>query len=165
MNKEETDNLRKAMGTLPSQRPKKNYKIVRGVSELEVDMYDYPLNPYKTICECVTATWGDDKYESKWDKLTPQNRFRLVLAVLTGNTLPTVLESIQFSFKVVGLPRHAFDQHARARIGTTFFSIGSRDNNKLDSRYILYTKLYDKFKSDESFMKLLTDIKDIEVLE
>lgn len=159
--KDEIDNLRAAMGTLPSQKPKTNYKIVRGVSEMEVDMFDYPKNPYKTICECVTSTWGDDKYESKWDKLTPQNRYRVVLAALQGNTLPTALESINFSFRVVGLPRHQFDQHARARIGTTFFSIGSRDNNKLDSRFILYTKLYDKFKNNKEFRRLLCDIKDV----
>lgn len=161
MDKVEIDNMREVMGTLPSQSPKKKTDIIRGVERLEVDMYDFPINPYKTICESVLSTWGDDEYKSKWNKLTPQNRFKVVLACITGNTLPTVLESINFSFRVVGLPRHSFDQHARARIGSTFYSIGSRDNNKLDSSFILYTKLFDKFKNDRVFYNFLMSLKDM----
>lgn len=163
------DNLRETMGTAPSQAPKKSYKIVRGVEEAEVEMIDGPKNPYKPIVAACCATWGDDKYENKWEKLTPQNRFRVVLAALTGNTLPQALESFMFTFKVNGLTRSCFDQHARARIGSTFFSIGSRDNNKLDSRIILYTKLYDKcFNKDgsinsfgERLSKHFIEMKDI----
>jgi len=169
MKNEEINNLRAAMGTLPSQAPEKSTEIVRGVSKLNVEMYDFPINPYRTICESVLATWGDDAYETKWNKLTPQNRFKVVLACLMGKTLPTVLEGISFSFIVRNLPRHSFDQHARARIGSTFYSIGSRDNNKLDSKIILYTRLYDKCfdkkgkQTDfgEIFIKHMKCMKDI----
>ena len=142
--RQEIDNLRSAMGTLPSQSPKKSYEIVRGVSQLQTEMYDFPLNPYKTICESVVATWGDDKYETAWPKLTPSNRYKVVLSVLQGLTLPAPMESIDFSFIVRNVPRHCFGQHRTARVGQTFYSIGSRDNNKLDSKAIFYTKLYDK---------------------
>jgi thymidylate synthase ThyX len=169
MNQDDIDNLRKAMGTLPSQFPKKSYDVVRGVTKMDVEMYDFPRNPYKTICESVVSTWGDDKYEAVWPKLSPQNRFKVVLATLQGLTLPTALETINFSFIVRNLPRHCFDQHARARIGCTFFSIGTRDNCKLDSSLILYTKLYDKLwdkngdatEFGEKFLKHMEEMKDI----
>lgn len=138
------DNLRRAMGTLPSQSPEKVTALWRGVEHLEVKMIDWPKNPYKAVVSAATATWGDDHYRTKWQLLTPENRFRVVLAAITGNTLPQACETPQFTWKVYGGPRNMFDQHARARIGSTFFSIGSRDNNKLDSSIIIYTKLYDK---------------------
>jgi len=140
---EEINNLRAAMGTLPSQFPEKETRIVKGCTELEVKLIDFPSNYAKVVCAAATSTWGDDKYEDKWQKLTPENRYKVVLAALTGNTLPLALESFIFTFKVNGCPRHSFDQWARARYAT-FYSIGSRDNSKLDSRIILYTKLYDK---------------------
>jgi len=152
----EIDNLRKAMGTLPSETPKNETHFVKGCSEMEVELVDHTSNPYKTIVAAATATWGNDKYETKWPKLTKENRFKVVLSTLTGNTLPQAMEGLMFTFKVVGVPRHCFDQHARARIGATFYSIGSRDNNKLDSRIILYSKLYDMLTDEmkEHFIKM-----------
>lgn len=147
----EIDELRKAMGTLPSLNPKRETRIVRGCSELKVTMIDCSQNPYKTIFQCATATWGDDLYEDKWEKCSPENRYRVVLAALQGNTLPQALESVKFVFKVQGSPRHCFDQHARARVGSTFYSIGCRDNFKTDSRMILYTSLYDQMQKDKRF--------------
>jgi len=155
------DNLRVAMGTLPSMQPQKTVRFVRGCEELEIDLIDFNVNPYKSIVAAATATWGDDKYEYKWSKLTPENRFKVVLAAITGNTLPHALESVTFTFRVNGVPRHCFDQHARARVGAAFFSIGSRDNNKLDTRFILYTKLFDKFSESRFFRSVMTDIKNL----
>lgn len=151
MNNDELNNLRKSMGTLPSQEPKVHTDFIRGCEKLTVDIIDYPKNPYKAIVAAATATWGDNNYENKWEKLTPENRFRVVLASLTGNTLPQALEGFSFTFKIAGIPRHCFDQHARARVGAAFYSIGSRDNNKNDADIILYTKLYDKMQKDEVF--------------
>lgn len=147
----EIDELRKAMGTHPSNQPERETKIVRGCSELKVTLVDCNVNPYKAIFQCATATWGDDLYEDKWEKCSKENRFKVVLAALQGNTLPQALESVKFVFKVQGTPRHCFDQHARARVGSTFYSIGCRDNSKLDSSMILYTQLYDKMEKDRRF--------------
>lgn len=151
----EIDELRKAMGTHPSVRPERETRIVRGCSELKVEMIDFPTNPYKTIFQCATATWGNDLYEDKWSQCSPENRYRVVLAALQGNTLPQALESVKFVFKVVGAPRHCFDQHARARVGSTFYSIGCRDNEKSDSRIILYTSLYDQMQKDKKFGRMI----------
>lgn len=156
MTSKEIDNLREAMGTAPSQNPKKKTELVRGCEQANVELIDTNINPYKTIVAAATATWGNDLYGDKWPVLTPENRFKVVLSAITGNTLPQALEGVTFTFKVTGVPRHCFDQHARARIGAAFYSIGSRDNNKLDSRYILYTKLYDMLgtidKGKETFL-------------
>lgn len=162
MNKKERKNIeqfRKAMGTLPSQRPKKNYRYVNALDVCTVRLTEYPDNPYKSLVRMATATWGDGQTGSKhgstykWEKLTPENRFRVALSVLTGNTLPTAMESVNFVFEFNSIPRHTFDQFARARIGTGHASIGCRDNSKLDAPFVLYPGLFKELKRNKKLRK------------
>jgi len=167
MNEQDVINMRRAMGTLPSQSPQKTYSYKDDVSGMYVRMTDWPRNPYETIGRAVCATWGDNETGStgKWEKLTPENRYRVVLSALTGNTLPQALENLSFQFEVNGISRSDFDQHARARIGFNFESIGTRDNNKLDADFLLYNEVIDQCEKDseyksrvESWVKLTKDL-------
>jgi thymidylate synthase ThyX len=153
--KSDIENIRKAMGTLPSQSPEKSYTIKNDISSIYVKMTDCPKNPYKIIARAVTATWGDNESGStqKWEKLSPKNRYRVVLSNLTGNTLPQAAEGVQFQFEVNGLARHDFDQHARARIGAHFMSIGTRDNNKLDADILLYDDIMQRMEKEPEYKK------------
>lgn len=153
--KKQIDNMREAMGTLPSQAPKKTYKWKGSLDALYVKMTTKPENPYKAIVAMCAATWGDNETGStgKWDKLTPENRYRVVLSCLTGNTLPQALEAVSFTFEVNGTPRHTFDQHARARVGTAFASIGTRDNNKLDADFLFYPDVVQRMKTDTEYLQ------------
>jgi len=162
MNKESIDNLRRACGTLPSRQPKKETNIKYGCEELEVEIVDEPKNAYKSIFHMATATWGDNKYENKWPKLNPLERYIVVMSALSGKTLPTALEAPKYTFIVRGLPRNCFDQEARARIGVGFGSIGCRDNSKLDTDIVLYSE-YKKFPEalKEKVKKHLEDMKDL----
>ena len=155
MKKNDVINMRKAMGTLPSQAPSKSYDYKDDITSICVNMTDFPKNPYKIIARAVTATWGDNETGStgKWERLTPENRFRLVLSHLTGNTLPQASEGVQFQFEVNGLTRHDFDQHARARIGAHFMSIGTRDNNKLDADILLYDDIIERMDNDPNYKR------------
>jgi len=157
MTNERINELREAMGTLPSERPVKETYIYFGCEKLDVEIIDYNENPYKSIFAIATATWGNDDYINKWNELDPLNRYFVVLSALTGNTLPTALESVTFTFKVTGLPRHCFDQHARARIGTGFGSSGCRDNNKLDASIILYTYYKELFEEDAQLRDIIIE--------
>jgi len=155
MDKDQIENIRKALGTLPSQQPEKNYDYVNALEATHVRLADCTSNPYKSLVMMATATWGDgqpgDYHGStrKWEKLSPQNRFRVALSVLTGNTLPTAQESVSFTFEY-NAPRHAFDQFARMRIGSGHASIGCRDNSKLDAPFSLYPSLYKAIQDDEA---------------
>ncbi len=151
--KKDIDNMREAMGTLPSQAPKKTYSWKNSLDSLYVTMNDWTRNPYRAMVSMAAATWGDNETGStgKWEKLTPENRYRIVLAILTGNTLPQAGEAVQFTFEVNGTPRHTFDQHARARVGTAFASIGTRDNNKLDADFLLYPDVCKRMESDPEY--------------
>jgi hypothetical protein len=151
--KEDIDNMREAMGTLPSQAPKKTYSWKNSLDSLYVKLNDWTLNPYRAMASMAAATWGDNESGStgKWEKLTPENRFRIVLAILTGNTLPQASEAVQFTFEVNGTPRHTFDQHARVRLGTAFASIGTRDNNKLDADFLLYPDVCRRMEEDPGY--------------
>lgn len=152
--KQAIDNMRAAMGTLPSRKPEKNYDIKNAITSINVNMVASHANPYKALVAMAAATWGSGKTEygegstGKWRKLTPENRYSIVKAVLTGNTLPTALEAVNFTFEVNGTPRHTFDQFARARVGIGFGSIGSRDNNKLDAPFLLYDELLSDLEKD-----------------
>ena len=154
MEKERIENFRKATGTLPSQKPEKNYKYEDCLRTIYTKLTDAPKNPYKTLVRMATATWGDGNVEAghgstqKWEKLSPINRYIVALSVLTGNTLPTAMESVSFTFEFNGVPRHTFDQFARMRIGSGHASIGSRDNNKLDCPFVLYPSLYKEIENN-----------------
>jgi len=156
--REEIENFRKSMGTLPSQAPVKNYEYKNCLETIYTKLTDCPGNPYKTLVRMATATWGDGKIEAghgstqKWEKLTPKNRYIIALSVLTGNTLPTAMESVNFTFEFNGVPRHTFDQFVRMRIGSGHASIGSRDNNKLDCPFVLYPTLHRAVTKD-NFLK------------
>lgn len=174
MNKEDIINMRKAMCTLPSQKPEKSYKYQNDITSIEVNMTDYTKNPYKVIVTSCAATWGDDESGSmgKWGKMSPENRYRIVLSHLTGNTLPQASEGVNFQFECNGVSRSDFDQHARARIGAHFMSIGTRDNNKLDSRFLFYDHIIQRMEKDpqykemvESWIKLTKDLYEITINE
>lgn len=165
--KKQVDNMREAMGTLPSQAPSKTYEWKNSLDALYVKLVDWTINPYKALVSMAAATWGDNETGStgKWDKLTPENRYRIALSVLTGNTLPQAAEAIQFTFEVNGTPRHTFDQHARVRLGTAFASIGTRDNNKLDGDFLFYPDVARRIETDTEFRerveKWIKDTKDL----
>ncbi len=152
MDKKQIENIRSAMGTLPSQKPEKNYDYVNTYDDSVgyVKLVDYPLNVFKPLVRAATATWGDAKSGStqKWEKLSPLNRYIVALSVITGNTLPQACEAINFQFEYNGFTRSCFDQAARTRIGASFQSIGSRDNSKLDAPFILYPDLYNELQKD-----------------
>ena len=157
MTNEDIQNMRAAMGTLPSQAPKKSYEYQDDISSIEVNMTDYTSNPYKVIVTACCATWGDDETGSmgKWEKMSPENRYRVALSHLTGNTLPQASEGVNFQFECNGVSRSDFDQHARARVGAHFMSIGTRDNNKLDSRFLFYDHILERMKKDPGYKEMV----------
>lgn len=148
MQDKQIDNLREAMGTLPNQAPEKNYDYANCLDTIYTKMVEWPDNPYRMMVRMAASTWGDGATgqghgsTQKWEKLTPENRFRVALSVLTNNTLPVPAEAPQFVFEFNGVPRHTFDQFARMRLGSGHASIGCRDNNKLDVPFVLYPGLF-----------------------
>lgn len=158
MERERIDNIRKALGTLPDRSEEKTYDYVNSLEACYVKLLDMPKNPYKNIVNAATSTWGSARLGSdsgscgKWEKLLPQNRFVVALSSLTGNTLPLALENVKFQYCMNGIPRHVFDQWARARLAA-HQSIGCRDNTKLDAPFVLYPELYHDIENDENFKK------------
>lgn len=161
--KDRIDSLRQYLGTLPARTNSDDWlepRFVRGIAALKV----LPVSPvpsassvvnfYKALFAMATATWGDanidGNWANKWDTAEPEARYAVVWNVLHFQTLPTAMESVQFTFEVVGGPRHFFDQVARTRLGAGFASIGCRDNSKQPAETILYGSLYDIVNSPSS---------------
>jgi len=138
---DEINDLRKAMGTMPNENLEPNTMFYIGVNGITVEMVECPENPYRAIFEASVATWGDERYGTKWGEVSPENRFKVVKAALSGQTLPQALEPVNFMFIVRGASRAQFDQHARQRIGATFFSQGVRDNSRADAGFRVPTDL------------------------
>jgi len=156
---EELDEMRRAMGTLPNDDTDIFTVYHKGVSNIEVEIVnDEDYNPYKLIFEAAVATWGDEFYESKWYETTPENRFKVVLAALTGQTLPQALEAASFTFIVRGASRSAYDQHARQRFAT-FYSQGVRDNSRIDAGFRFPTELYDDSDLHDDIVKYVEQYK------
>lgn len=153
---EQIDDLRKQMGTLPElNQENKETKVHVGVEGISVEMIDHPKNPYKTIFEVTVATWGNEKYETKWPMVSPENRYKVVQAALSGQTLPQAIEPCVFTFIARGASRSAFDQHARQRLAT-FFSQGVRDNSRLDAGFRLPAELHpDKGGDKELYEEII----------
>ncbi len=128
--KKEIEELRRVMGTLPSQSPDLKTKFYRGVEGIKVDLVDYNRNPYKAMYIIATTCWGNKV--NKWSETSPEGRFLVVKSVLEGQALPLALEVPHFTFVIEGPSRAAFDQFARTRIGAVFSAKGMRDNNWKD---------------------------------
>lgn len=147
MLKEQIDNIREALDTLPNRNNEKTYDYFNALETSYVKITDIPQNVYRNITNAAVSTWGSAKIgESegscdKWRKLSPVNRYIVTLSALTGNTLPLALENVKFQFEANGIPRHTADQVFRCRLAS-FQSIGCRDNTKLDAPFLLYPELY-----------------------
>jgi len=165
--KEEIDDLRQFLGTLPSRTKTEDWidpVKVRGVSKLHVEVVS-PLvrdrddqvrianDIYRSMFEMSTSTWGDGNiggnWMGKWAKSSPEARYEVVWHVLNKQTLPTAQECQMFTFQVEGIPRHCSDQVFRTRLGAGFGSIGSRDNSRLSCENILYSNLADLMERDQ----------------
>lgn len=135
------EELRRVMGTLPDQKPSRRDNVIRGVKGITVGLIDWPKNPYKAIFTLATSTWG--KRIDKWPLTRPEHRFLVVKAALTGNTLPTALETPKFTFAIEGISRSSFDQTARGRIGFGYGARGVRDNSHADATLRIPEELWD----------------------
>lgn len=148
------DNLRRVMGTLPSETPTKRTDIKTFDESVEVTLEDHSKNPYKAMFVTSTSTWGTNEFVQKWPKTTLEGKLEVVKAVLTHNTLPQAKEMVQFVFRVKGVPRWLFDYHCTSVQFISFMSIGCRDNNKIDSDVIKGFNHYDHALTPEEIQNI-----------
>lgn len=146
----EIEKMREIMGTKPRvpEELVSKTEFIRGGEKISVKMISptYPLpNYYAGMFAMAVSTWGGawDSSVDKWNNAPMEARRDVVLAVLQRKALPLALEHPQFLFEIMGCSRSAFDQIARARIGTTFASMGMRDNAHPDLDVIVPPKVYD----------------------
>ena len=158
---EELNKLRKTMGTLPEMNTDNDATAIHaGVENIEVELIEAPRNPYHVLFEAAVATWGDESYRAKWSEVSPEHRFMVVKAALSGQTLPQALEPVVFSFIIRGASRSSFDQHARQRLAT-FFSQGCRDNSRLDAGFRIPFELTPEGGGDRGlYQDILEHVRD-----
>ncbi len=145
------EELRKVMGTVSKKNVELKTNFYEGVKGIKVELIDYPKNPYKAMFIMATSTWGD--HINKWKEVTPEARFFVVKSVLDFRALPLAMESPSFTFAIEGCSRSAFDQIARARIGSVFASMGWRDNDHSDIGFRVPQSIFDDPTSNANFME------------
>lgn len=160
MRRQMIDDLRRAMLTLPQDRPPKQTTFYRGVENIIVRLVDWPVNPYKAIFTITTATWGNVWQLGKWRACSPDARFYVVLACLSGKSLPNGMEAPSFTFEIAGLSRSAYDQIARLRLGAVIGSMGIRDNNHSDIDYRIPEGVWRQEPAREAMIVQLLAAKD-----
>lgn len=153
----EINEMRKIMGTNPIENARRKTEYYRGVEGIRVKLIDYPTNPYKAIYTIATSTWGD--HIDKWDETPTQGKLTVVKAALEGNVLPNCLEAPKFTFSIEGLSRAAFDQIARARYGVAIGAAGVRDNNWLESDFVIPESIARNPKAKERVKKTVEECK------
>lgn len=160
---EELRKLRELMGTAPSASPEFVTHFYRGVEGIRVDLLDASRNPYKAMYCMATSTWGtwNTSMKRRWEDAPPEAREAVVRAVLRGQALPLAMEAPQFTFSVENLSRWSFDQIARARVGTVFASMGTRDNNHLDVAFRFHESSFRDERKLASLVSLARHSKDV----
>lgn len=167
----EVDELRKVMGTLPSEKPVKRTELKTFEDSAEVTLEDHSANPYKAMFVTSTSTWGTNEFVQKWPITSLKGKLEVVKAVLTHNTLPQAKEMVQFVFRVKGVPRWLFDYHCTSVQFISFMSIGCRDNNKIDSDVVKGKIVKEEFvnenhseislKLDDIDKEVFSELKDL----
>lgn len=133
-------------------------KFVNSISDLKVKLVGYTSpNPYKIILEVGACTFGDYDNITKWEKLSPENRFKLVKGVLDRKALPLAVEHIKFNFIISGISRSAFDEIARARVGVSYGTKGWKGNFLNDVCFILPSSIVNHKKLTEKVKKYIEE--------
>jgi thymidylate synthase ThyX len=145
------EDMRKLMGTNPKELTPLKTEFYEGVRGIKVKLLDKPTNPYKSMFNMGTSTWGN--HIDKWDEATPEARFWVVSSVLQFKSLPLAMEAPSFTFAVEGCSRSAFDQIARARIGAVFSSMGIRDNDHSDIGFRVPQSIWNNAESLAGYME------------
>jgi hypothetical protein len=143
--REELRAKRKALGTDAHRATDDRTMFVRGGIMTTVEMISGPENPYRDMYVHAMQTWGGPG-ESKldqWEHATLANRKEVVKDILTRQALPLALELPDFYFEVRNASRISFDQIARMRIGVTFSSEGTRDNDVSDIAVMVPPRIFD----------------------
>lgn len=146
IDKEELDYRRETMGTSAHRDAEPTTQFFRGAEATEVELISGPENPYRDMFIHAGQTWGAP-YDSKareWEQALPIARMERVYHTLTRQNLPLALELPDFYFEVRGASRIAFDQIARMRIGVTFSSEGTRDNDVADIPVMVPPRIWDR---------------------
>ena len=135
------------------------FDVINGCTEIEVDIIDYNVNPYKAMVDGILHTWADNQHNNKWKYLSPEARFAVVKECIEGRALPLAFEIPQISFQITGITRACADQIMRQRIGAVFFAKGVRDNNCSKWRVICPTKIYKNEKLYGQWRQCMQDMK------
>lgn len=162
LTKEQLYEERRKLGTLPHRSEYVDTTFYRGAEATEVEMASGPVNPYRDMYMFAIQTWGgpNDSKLRAWDRASMDERMRVVYAVLNRKALPLALEVPQFVFEVRNAGRPAFDQVARLRIGVTFSSEGTQDNQHSDTGVMIPPRIHDDPAQREDFIQGVVEAKE-----
>ena len=105
-----------------------------GVSKIKVTLLSSTNNIELAILSFMNQAWGPT---INLDNYTSNQIARMVELAIEGHTLPTALETINFTFQIEGISRACSHQLVRVRIGSGFSQKGMRDVYYGDIDYVI----------------------------
>lgn len=151
------------LGTKPRELEEVPTAYYRGGDAVSVELINPTpfTNFYAGMYSMATQTWGGpwDSGRTKWNNATVEDRQLVTQAILQRQALPLALEHPQFLFEIKGCSRSAFDQIARARLGVTFSSMGTRDNAHGDFSVVVPPPIYDDPTLMKAFKRTIEESK------
>ena len=133
------------LGIEPHRGARPATRFHRGGECIEVEMISGPENPYRDMVVHSLQTWGgpSDSKIRTWESLSPGARMAMAKNILTGNALPLALELPDFYFEIRNMVRYGYDQVVRTRLGVTYSSEGTRDNDVADIGVMVSPRIWD----------------------
>ena len=105
-----------------------------GCSKLKVKLLNYPNDIKLALISFLSQTWGPT---FDLNNYTEEEITNMINLALSGKTLSTALESINFTFQIDGLSRASSHQLVRVRIGSGFSQKGMSDAYYGDIDYVI----------------------------
>lgn len=105
-----------------------------GLTKMKVKLLSWSNNIELAIITFINQTWGAT---TTLDGYREQEIAMMVEMALNGETLPTVLEAIKFTFQIEGISRACSHQLVRTRIGSGFSQKGMCDVYYGDIDYVI----------------------------
>jgi|CXWL01.1.fsa_nt_gi thymidylate synthase (FAD) len=127
-----------------------------GVSKIKVTLLSWTNNAELAILSFMNQAWGPT---STLENYADNEISQMVQMAIEGQTLPTALETINFTFQIEGISRACSHQLVRVRIGSGFSQKGMRDVYYGDIDYVIPATVEAVGKTEEylNLMKKCSD--------
>lgn len=128
--------------------------LEEGINVTAVD-----FTPYEQVLDKIgycKATWNEDPFK----EYTKEEKEENLINMFTGKTLPTVLETIRFTFLLEGLTYVEISHILRYR-GASFSALCTADRDQRNDNVAIPSSIEQSSQFKDRYIKLMNEMKDL----